>query len=129
MGQRLIISESEKNSILNMHTSAKKGISLKEGIEDYEHNMAIQCFLIKKGITDDKNQKIVKDGSIGRLPNSKSAQAISKYQSKIGVYPADGVWGPQTMEKMPSADKVMFKQCVSDEGDLFDKFVHWVGMD
>lgn len=129
MGQRLIISESEKNSILNMHTSAKKGISLNEGIEDYEHNMSIQCFLIKKGITDDKNQKIVKDGSIGRLPNSKSAQAIAKYQSKIGVYPTDGVWGPDTMSKMPNADKVIFKQCVSDEGDLFDKFVHWIGMD
>jgi hypothetical protein len=129
MGQRLIISESEKNSILNMHTSAKKGISLNEGIEDYEHNMSIQCFLIKKGITDDKNQKIVKDGSIGRLPNSKSAQAIAKYQSKIGVYPTDGVWGSDTMSKMPNADKVIFKQCVSDEGDLFDKFVHWIGMD
>jgi hypothetical protein len=128
MGQRLIISESEKNSILNMHTSAKKGISLNEGIEDYEHNMSIQCFLIKKNITDDKNQKIVKDGSIGRLPNSKSAQAIAKYQDKIKVTP-DGVWGEETMRKMPSGDKVIFKQCVSDEGDLFDKFVHWIGMD
>jgi murein L,D-transpeptidase YcbB/YkuD len=128
MGQRLIISESEKNSILNMHTSAKKGISLNEGIEGYEHNMSIQCFLIKKGMTDDKNQKIVKDGSIGRLPNSKSAQAIAKYQDKIGVTP-DGVWGEETMKKMPSGDKVIFKQCVSDEGDLFDKFVHWIGMD
>jgi murein L,D-transpeptidase YcbB/YkuD len=79
-------------------------------------------------MTDDKNQKIVKDGSIGRLPNSKSAQAIAKYQDKIGVT-SDGVWGEETMNKMPGGDKVIFKQCVSDEGDLYDKIVHWIGMD
>ena len=129
MRQRLIISESEKNSILNMHNSAKKGITLNEGIEDYEYNMVIQCFLIRKGITDDKNQKIVKDGKIGRLPKSKSAQAIAKYQVKIGLYPDDGIWGPDTMRKMPKADMALFKQCASDEGDLFDKFMHWIGWD
>lgn len=129
MRQRLIISESEKNSILNMHNSAKKGITLNEGIEDYEYNRSIQCFLVKKGITDDENQKIVIDGSIGVLPKSRSAQAISKYQTAIRSFPADGVWGEDTMTKMPYADKVLFKQCISDEGDLFNKFMHWMGWD
>jgi hypothetical protein len=129
MGQRLIISESEKNSILNMHTSAKKGIPLNEGIEEYEANLVIQCFLIKKGITDDNNQKIVKDGRIGSLPNSKSAQAISKYQRAIGSYPNDGIWGEDTMKRMPKADKELIKQCAADEGNIFDKFMHWIGMD
>ena len=57
-----------------------------------------QCFLNKKGITDNEGGELVVDGSIGRLPNSKSAQAISKYQSKVGVDP-DGVWGFNTLRQ------------------------------
>jgi hypothetical protein len=127
MGKRLIVTEFEKNSILSMHESFKNKIILKES-EYPSYNMAIQCFLIGKGITDDSGKTLVKDGSIGRLPSSKSAQAIAKYQDTIGVT-SDGVWGNETMEKMPASDKTKLKQCISDEGDLFDKFVHWVGLD
>lgn len=101
---------------------------IKEQDEVYNGNMAIQCFLNKKGIKDDAGQALKMDGSIGRLPDSKSAQAIAKYQAKIGVE-TDGVWGTNTLNRMPNADKVIFKQCVSDHGDIFDKGAHWLGID
>ena len=97
--------------------------------EDGNYKKGIQCFLNKKGIKDDSGQSSKIDGLIGNYPASKSAQAIHNYQSKIGVYPADGVWGEDTMRKMPSKDMVIFKQCVSDYGDIFDKGAHWLGID
>ena len=106
-----------------------KRVIAEQNEETYNHNMAIQCFLNKKGIKDDAGQPLKMDGSIGNYPASKSAQAIVKYQSKIGVYPTDGVWGPNTMAKMPAKDKEIFKQCVSDHGDIFDKGAHWLGLD
>jgi len=101
---------------------------IKEQSEEYNYNKAIQCFLNKKGIKDDTGKPLVIDGSIGNYPKSKSAQAIAKYQSKIGVE-ADGVWGYDTNQKMPSADKAIFKQCVSDHGDILDKGAHFFGLD
>ena len=101
---------------------------IKEQDENYKINMAIQCFLNKKGIKDDSGQSLKLDGSIGNLPNSKSAQAIAKYQSSIGVAD-DGVWGYDTNSKMPPKDKIMYKQCISDHGDLFDKGMHLFGID
>lgn len=102
---------------------------IKEQTEGYNLNKAIQCFLNKKGVKDASGQTLKIDGSIGNYPKSKSAQAIYNYQSKIGVYPADGVWGEDTKNKMPNKDKEMFKQCVSDYGDIFDKGAHWLGID
>jgi hypothetical protein len=52
-----------------------------------------------------------------------------KYQSEIGVYPTDGVWGNMTYEKMPPQDKKTLRNFVAEEGDLFDKFIHWMGLD
>ena len=101
---------------------------IKEQDENYKINMAIQCFLNKKGVKDDSGQSLKLDGSIGNLPNSKSAQAIAKYQSSIGV-DDDGVWGYDTNSKMPPKDKIMYKQCISDHGDLFDKGMHLFGID
>ena len=96
--------------------------------EDGNYKKGIQCFLNKKGIKDDSGQSLKLDGSIGNLPNSKSAQAVAKYQSMIKVTP-DGVWGEDTMDAMPEKDKVIFKQCMSDYGDLFDKIAHYFGWD
>jgi hypothetical protein len=101
---------------------------IQEQDENYKINIAIQCFLNKKGIKDDAGQSLKLDGSIGNLPNSKSAQAVAKYQSMIRVTP-DGVWGEDTMDAMPEKDKVIFKQCMSDYGDLFDKIAHYFGWD
>lgn len=101
---------------------------INEQNDNYNYQMAIQCFLNQKGIRDDQNKPLKMDGSIGRLPNSKSAQAISKYQTRIGV-DSDGVWGRLTLEKMPPADKVMFKKCASKHGDIFDKILHFFNLD
>lgn len=130
------INEQERSRILGLHIEATSRQYLKEDfnqsmttIERYNYNMAIQCFLNKKGVKDDAGKPLKMDGSIGNLPNSKSAQAIAKYQSMIKVYPVDGVWGEDTMDAMPDKDKVIFKQCVSDHGDLFDKISHYFGWD
>ena len=98
-------------------------------IERYNYNRGVQCFLNKKGIKDDEGNKLVMDGSIGNYPKSKSAQAIYRYQEIIKVYPVDGVWGQDTMEAMPDADKKIFKDCISQYGDLFDKIYHYFGWD
>ena len=106
----------------------KRVIKEQSDMTTYNYNMAVQCFLNKKGIKDDSGQTLKMDGSIGNYPKSKTAQAIVKYQYMIGV-DSDGVWGPDTMDKMPEADKTIYKQCKSDNGDIFDKGAHWLGLD
>ena len=101
---------------------------IQEQDENYNSNKAIQCFLNKKGIKDNTGQALKLDGSIGNLPDSKSAQAIAKYQSSIGV-DDDGVWGYETNTKMPPKDKMIYKQCISDHGDIIDKGMHLLGLD
>jgi len=126
------ISEEEKKQILESHvTNGYKSAvyQLNEDEVTYNINRAIQCFLNKKGIKDDAGQPLKIDGSIGNYPNSKSAQAIARYQEKLGVYPVDGVWGPDTMEKMPPKDVAMYKDCKSEYGDIIDKGLHMLGLD
>lgn len=121
MGKKIIrLTEGDLMSIV------KRVIS--EQTETHNTNMAIQCFLNKKGIKNDAGQSVKMDGRIGNLPNSESAQAIATYQGKIGVA-QDGVWGYNTYIKVPPKDKVIFKQCVSDHGDIFDKGLHFFGLD
>lgn len=96
---------------------------IKEQSEERSHIKAIQRFLNNKYPT----LKLVVDGKTG--PNSATEKGIMKYQAEIGVYPTDGVWGAMTQEKMPAQDEKMLKKFVAQEGDLFDKFIHWVGLD
>jgi hypothetical protein len=119
MAKRFIISEEERSDIRSRY-----GL-INEQNESPELKKAIQCFLNKKGFRDDANQPLKIDGLMG----GKTAQALSKYQSKIGVYPADGVWGPVTQNKMNGSDVQIFKQCVSDEGSFIDKGLHMFGFD
>lgn len=118
---KLIISEEEKNSIRSMY-------NLNEQEENLKYNKAIQNFLNEKGITDDKGQKLEIDGKIGNYPGSKTAQAISKYQSQIGAQP-DGVWGDdngETVSKMKksfSNDYELFQKKKGEQGDFLDKIM------
>jgi hypothetical protein len=96
---------------------------INEQAADTNRKKAIQCFLNKKGVKDDAGQPIKIDGSIGNYPNSKSAQAIAKYQTMIKVYPVDGVWGSETENKMNPIDKKIFKDCQREHGDMMDKIV------
>lgn len=88
-----------------------------------ERNMtrAVQKFLNKT-----MRAGLVEDGKTGR--NSATEAAISKYQSKIGVYPADGVWGENTWNKMPEQDKKILKDLTAKEGGLVDTFLNWLGV-
>lgn len=118
MAKRFIISEEEKNYIRTRY-----GL-INEQNEPIEYKKAVQCFLNKKGYKDNSNKPLVVDGKWG----DKTEEALSKYQVKLRVE-ADGVWGPTTYNKMPEADVQIFKQCVSDEGDIIDKGLHFFGLD
>jgi hypothetical protein len=119
MAKRFIISEEERSDIRSRY-----GL-INEQNESPELKKGIQCFLNKKGFRDDKNQPLKIDGLLA----GKTGEVLSKYQSKIGVSPADGVWGPMTQNKMPDSDVQIFKQCVSDEGSFIDKGLHMFGLD
>lgn len=118
MAKRFLISEEERNDI-----RSKYGLVTEQN-ESPELKRAIQCFLNKKGYRDNNNQPLKVDGLLA----GKTAEALSKYQSKLGV-DADGVWGPMTQNKMPVKDVQIFKQCVSDEGSFIDKGLHFFGLD
>lgn len=119
MNKRIIISESERKTILNMHSTFKK--NLKEQSDEYEKEYirAIQKFLNEKLKL---NLKV--DGLTG--PNSETSKAIQKYQQYIGVYPVDGVWGEITMDKMPTKDKQRLENLVAEEGGVMSQFINWV---
>jgi len=122
--KKIIITESQLKKVVDR-------VLNEADLTNYNFNNAVQLFLIKKKITDSNNQPVKKDGSIGRLPNSKSAQAIAKYQTIIGVEP-DGVFGYDTTEKMKTKfpnDYKLWLECKSEEGDLFDKGAHFLGLD
>lgn len=126
MSKRMLISESEKNRIRNMHEFYKNEGFINEGnVADYEANLGIQCFLNKKKITDDSGKPLDIDGKI--YPGSKSSQAIAKYQKSIGAN-ADGVWGYNTMDKMSKEDKMIYDECQSHpEGTIFQKIGSFLG--
>ncbi len=136
------LTEEEKNAIREQHTGGMKIMNenfsklvntklgdvkplVNEQSDEVRLKKAVQCFLNKKGYKDNSNQPLKVDGLMG----GKTSEALSKYQSKIGVTPADGVWGPSTQSKMPSGDVQIFKQCISDEGDFIDKGMHFLGLD
>jgi hypothetical protein len=94
---------------------------INEQSEERKHIRAIQRFLNWKYPT----MKLVVDGKTG--PNSQTEKAIMKYQGEIGVLPTDGVWGINTQEKMPKSDEKQLKKFMVEEGDIFDKFLDWLG--
>ena len=118
MAKRFVITEEERSDIRSRYglvTEQNESPELKKGI---------QCFLNKKGYKDNSNQPLKVDGAL----DDKTAEALTKYQSKIRVT-ADGVWGPETQNKMPDSDVQIFKQCVSDNGSFIDKGIHFLGLD
>ena len=127
MNKRILISEEEKIDILKMHNKAKSFYMLKEDESmvnpERQFVRGIQRFLNEKFPT----LKLVVDGKTGS--GSKTEAAISKYQGMIGVIPSDGVWGPQTWEKMPPNDQKRLKWFIADEGGFMDKFFNWIGLD
>ena len=97
------------------------GKVITEQSEERNMTKAIQKFLNQK-----MKAGLEPDGKTGR--NSATEAAISKYQSKIGVYPADGVWGENTWNKMPEQDKKLLKDLTAKEGGPVDTFLNWLGV-
>lgn len=113
MGQKIIkLTENDLRNIV------KRVIT--EQTEELNFIKGIQNFLNTKGA------KLVVNGKAG--PNSPTENEISNYQAKIKVYPADGVWGPDTWDKMPEQDKVLLKKLIAKEGGLIDEFLNWIGL-
>ena len=115
MAKRFIISEEERNDI-----RLRYGL-LNEQNETLQQKKAVQCFLNKLGFKDDSNQPLKVDGLWGE----KTEEALKKYQTKIGAN-VDGHWGFNTASKMSEKDNEVFEQCISDEGDIIDKGLHYL---
>lgn len=101
---------------------------INEQTEERNFIKGVQEFLNVKKITGDNKKPLVKDGRTDNNLSSQTAQAIERYQSMIGVYPTDGVWGPNTWDKMPSKDKALLKDLIAKEGGLIDRFLNWIGL-
>jgi len=93
--------------ILNYNSWSK----LNEQDEETKGTEQVQKFLNAKKVTGKDGKSLTVDGTTG--PNSNTAAAIAKYQRLIGVT-EDGVWGEETMEKMPAKDR-----------ELYDSFSSW----
>jgi len=101
------ITNEERNKILEMYQGNKK--RLQEQSVDQEEMKYIQQFLNKK-----LNAGLTVDGQSG----PKTSEAISKYQTMIGVTP-DGVWGYETQTNMKPEDKKMLEDM---KGGFFGRF-------
>jgi murein L,D-transpeptidase YcbB/YkuD len=112
MLQRFILSEEEKKTILNQHSSFKG--KLQEQTEDTDFIKSVQTFLNEK-----MKAGLVVDGKTGI--HSKTANAISTYQTNIGLIPADGVFGKETWAKMPQEDSKRLKEIMYDQESLLGK--------
>jgi peptidoglycan hydrolase-like protein with peptidoglycan-binding domain len=118
MGKIIRLTESQlKHVVDNLIT---------EQTEEREFIKNIQRFLNYKKIYGSKGKPLDIDGKTDHNLTSQTAQAISKYQSIIKVYPADGVWGEETWNKMPKADKEKLEDIMAENGDIFDKFMNWI---
>jgi len=92
-----------------------------EQSEERNITRAVQKFLNKT-----MRAGLMEDGKTGR--GSATEAAISKYQSKIGVYPSDGTWGENTWNKMPEQDRKLLKDLIAKEGGPIDRVLNWFGI-
>ena len=76
----------------------------------------VQCFLNKK-----YKANLIIDGKTG----SETNKLIQRLQTEKNIYPADGVWGQQTVSSLNKMELSTFKQCMADNGDIFDKIGHF----
>lgn len=105
--KKYIFTESQlKNVIKNQISEQTEELNFKKGV---------QCFLNKLYKTN-----ITVDG----LHGLKTENLVKKLQTSRGVYPVDGVWGPDTYKKLKPNEIEMFEDCISEHGDIVDKAVH-----
>ena len=109
--KKYIFTESQIKKIINSQMAGTQQTQINE--QNYERNKikAVQEFLNARLKTIPKFKQLSIDGRTGR--NSTTEEAIMMYQGIIRVYPTDGVWGPDTEEKMPPKEKEVFDKMVS----------------
>jgi hypothetical protein len=102
MSKRIIISDEEKNSILEMHNSLKNKIFEQSGSrEDVENKKAKQLFL---------NTKLKINLPLdGNLNSKESKDAIEKYQRMINTT-VDGTWNDRYIVGMSQEDKNLYEK-------------------
>lgn len=105
--KKYIFTESQIKSVINK--------TISEQTDEMNFKKAVQCFLNKLYKTN-----ISVDGRHGE----KTSNLISKLQSSRGVYPIDGVWGPDTYDKLTPKEVEVFEACRSEHGDIIDKGIH-----
>jgi hypothetical protein len=82
-------------------------------------------FLNHKTITDKEGKSLKVDGSIG--PNSRTQEAIDKYQRSIGA--PVGEWTQETWDHMKLSDIKLLKKYIAKAGGPIDIFLNWLGLD
>lgn len=80
---------------------------INEQTEEQKLIIRVQKFLNEIFKNDKTFKKLVPDGKTG--PNSQTEEAIMKLQGLVKVYPADGVWGPETEEAMKNNKPELYK--------------------
>ena len=118
---RITSDPEEQERILKLHLEATKRHYLKEQAPDFEEKKAIQCFL----------NKVVKAGlKVDGMHGKATEDAITKYQSMRKVYPADGVWGPETQKAMTKSDsdRLTVEECAREHGTIIDKILKFIGI-
>ena len=96
MGKVIRLTEADLTKIVKL--------VIQEQSEERKHTRAVQQFLNDKRVL---NAKLVEDGKTGR--NSETEKAIMKLQGMLGVYPTDGVWGPDTENALESKKPEWYK--------------------
>jgi hypothetical protein len=118
MSKRFIISEEEKRDIRS-----------KYGLVNEQDDSPNRTFIrgVQRFLNEKFNAGLKVDGLTDNNLKSETAKAIAKYQSKIGVYPTDGVWGRDTWSKMSPKDRQRCEDLVAEEGGIIDEFINWMG--
>jgi hypothetical protein len=83
---------------------------------------AVQCFLNK---VMKPSPNLAVDGSHGTATRN----TIAKFQYSRRNVLNDGIWGPSTWDSLDDKEKAIFRDCVSETGDLGDKIFHFFGID
>jgi hypothetical protein len=102
--KKYIFTESQLKNIIKTQ--------INEQTEEMNFKKAVQCFLNKLYKTN-----ISVDGYHGE----KTEILIKKLQTSRGVWPVDGIWGPDTYNKLKPNEIEVLESCVSEYGDIVDK--------
>ena len=115
--KKYIFTESQIKHIINNVIAEGNSTQLREQQEEeVKHFKAIQMFL-------NQRLKLNPPLRIDGINGTGTQKGIMRYQTLIGVYPVDGVWGQNTYNKMPPNDKAIFDEFTRSQGDMIDKIL------